>query len=196
MLMNDKVQTTMFAKILVAYDGSPHAQWALLKAIEIGKIDKSEITVYHSVQHYFRTVKLNTFFPLLGSSSMKEDNMGISLDAEAAVFRSQMAIGERLLAEAKKKVEDAGLKCAVELIENQGPVEAAKHLVETKGMDLVVVGARGVHNAVERVLLGSVSSGIVNSVCSNIMIMRSECDASHGPVAAEQPKKVKVKGKA
>jgi nucleotide-binding universal stress UspA family protein len=191
----------MFAKILVPFDGSDHSVWSLQNAIEIGKLYKSEIIVFHSVQHYFRAVKVNTFFPFFGMSttspmsSMGKDPLAIDPAVEEQVFQSQKNIGERLLAEAKKKVDAAGLKCETMLVESQGPVEATKELVEKMGIDLVIVGARGVHNAVERVLLGSVSSGIVNSVCTNIMIMRSECSASHGPVPAEQPKKQKPKGK-
>ncbi len=184
-----EANSTMFKKILVAFDGSDHASYALSKAIEIGKLYNSEITVFHSIRHYFRTVKVNTFFPSFGSSSMGQDNFNISPDAEEAVFQSQKNIGERLLAEAKKRVDDAGLKSVIELVENQGPVEAAKHFVETRGIDLVIVGARGVHNAIERLFLGSVSSGIVNSVCTNIMITRSECAASHGQLPPEKLKK-------
>jgi nucleotide-binding universal stress UspA family protein len=192
----------MFNKILIPFDGSDPSVWSLQNAIEIGKLYKSEIIVFHSVRHYFRTVKMNTFFPFLGMSTtsptltMNQDQLAIDANAEEQLFQNQKRIGERLLAEAKKKVDAAGLKCETILVEFQGPVEAAKELVEKMGIDLVIVGARGVHNAVERVLLGSVSSGIVNSVCTNIMIMRSECAESHGLVPSEQPKKQKAKGKA
>ncbi|MBN2151698.1 MAG: universal stress protein [Candidatus Lokiarchaeota archaeon] len=181
----------MFNKILVPFDGSDHSVWSLQNAIEIGKLYKSEIIVYHSIKHYFRAVKANTFFPFFGLATsagstmsqltgMEADPMALDPAAEEQVFRSQKRIGERLLAEARKRVEAAGLKCETILTEFQGPVDAAKDIVEKMGIDLVIVGARGVHNAVERVLLGSVSSGIVNSVCTNIMVMRSECAASHG----------------
>ncbi len=189
----------MFAKIIVPFDGSAHSMWSLQNAMEIGKLYKSEIIVMHSVQHYFRTVKVNTFFPILGMSNatpLNQDQFGIDAAAEESIFQSQKNIGLRLLDEAKKKVEASGLKCETILVENMGPVEATRDLVEKRGIDLVIVGARGVHNAVERVLLGSVSSGIVNSVCTNIMIMRSECAESHGLVPTEQPKKQKAKGKA
>ncbi|MEX2684244.1 MAG: universal stress protein [Candidatus Sigynarchaeota archaeon] len=191
-----------FKQILVPFDGSDPSSWSLQNAIEIGKLHNSQIIVFHSIQHYFHTVKAITSIPFLGmlnTSSMPpmgQDSLAIDADAEARMFQTQKAIGERLLSEAKKKVEAAGLKCEVILVENTGPVEAARDLVQKRGIDLVIVGARGVHNAIERIFLGSVTSGIVNSVCTNIMIMRSECAASHGSVPAEQPKKQKAKGKA
>ncbi len=189
----------MFAKILVPFDGSAHSIWSLQNAMEIGKIYKSEIIVLHSVRHYLRSVNANAYFPIFGMSNvtpLNQEKYGISASEEAAIFQSQKNIGVRLLEEAKKKVDASGLKCETVLAENMEPVEAVKDLVEKRGIDLVIVGARGVHNVVERVFLGSVSSGIVNSVCTNIMIMRSECAESHGMVPSEQPKKQKAKGKA
>nr|MDO8085506.1 universal stress protein [Candidatus Sigynarchaeum springense] len=191
-----------FNQILVPFDGSDHSVWGLQNAIEIGKQYNSQIIVFHSIQHYFHTVKATTSIPFLGMLStssmapMERDQLAIDTDAAERVFQSQKSIGERLLSEAKKKVEAAGLKCEAVLVENMGPVEAARDLVEKRGIELVIVGARGVHNAIERILLGSVTSGIVNSVCTNIMIIRSECAASHGSVPAAQPKKQKAKGKA
>jgi nucleotide-binding universal stress UspA family protein len=191
-----------FRQILVPFDGSDHSIWSLQNAIEIGKQNNSQIIVFHAVQHYFHTVKPTTYVPFLGMlnapsmSPMGQDQPSIDHDSEERLFQSQKDIGTRLLAEAKKRVEAAGLKCETLLVENKGAVEATRELVENRGIDLVIVGARGVHNAIERVLLGSVTSGIVNSVCTNIMIMRSECAASHGAVPTEQPKKPKAKGKA
>ncbi|NMC04430.1 MAG: universal stress protein [Candidatus Lokiarchaeota archaeon] len=190
-----------FRQILVPFDGSDHSIWSLQNAIEIGKPNDAQIIVFHAIQHYFHTVKPATYIPFLGMLNattmvpMGQEPLALDRDAEERLFQSQKEIGTRLLAEAKKRVEAAGLKCETLLVENKGPVEAARELVEKRGIDLVIVGARGVHNAVERLLLGSVSSGIVNSACTNIMIMRSECAASHGAVQAEPPKKQKAKGK-
>ena len=180
----------MFNTILVAFDGSDHASWALNKAIEIAKTDHSSIIVFHSIMHYYRPMKSYSI-PFL---SFKMEDYGLDAKSDELVYQSHKDLGERLLAEAKKKVDAAGVKCEAKLVENRGPVDAAKELVDSLGIDLVIVGAKGIHNAIERAVLGSVSSGIVNNVCSNVLVMRSECAASHGSVLTEQ-KKPKGKSK-
>ncbi|HME52845.1 MAG TPA: universal stress protein [Candidatus Lokiarchaeia archaeon] len=161
----------MFSKILVAFDGSDHASVALDKAIELGKQGNASIVIFYAVQHFFRTAR--TFpIPFL---SMSVNAYDLDEQSEQAVYNSHKSLGERLLVEAKQKVEDAGLSCETELVESTGPVEAAKDLVRDKGIDLVIVGAGGVHNALGRAVLGSVSTGIANNVCCNIMIIRAEC---------------------
>ena len=163
----------MFNKILVAFDGSDHAKWALDKAIQIAKQnDSAEIIVYYAIRHHFRPMRMLPF-PFL--SPTNDDPLALDPAAEQQVYQSHKELAERVLKEAGKKLKDGQVKGRLELVENSSPVDAAEELVEKEGIDLVIVGARGVHNAVERVLLGSVSSGIVNHVCSNILVMRSEC---------------------
>lgn len=162
----------MFSKILVAFDGSDHAVLALERAIEIAKQDNAFIVVFHAIQHFFRTAR--TFpIPFLG---LNLNNYDLDEQSEQVVYNSQKDLGERMLDLARKKVEEAGLDCEIDLVEEKGPVDAAKDLVKDKGIDLVVVGAGGVHNALSRAVLGSVSSGIANNVCCNILIMRAECN--------------------
>jgi nucleotide-binding universal stress UspA family protein len=163
----------MFQKILVAFDGSDHATFALERAIEIAKLDNASIVVFFAIQHFFRTAR--TFpIPFL---SMSVNAYELDEQSEQAIFNSHKELGERLLNAAKDKVEEAGLTCELELVENSTPVDAAKELVQNKGIDLVVVGAGGIHNALGRAILGSVSSSIANNVCCNILIMRAECKA-------------------
>ncbi len=165
----------MFDKILVAFDGSDHSTWALNRAIELAKQFKSHITVYHAIKHNFRTGSIQIpFIPFLGRT---EDPLALDIETERLVYQSYKNLAERILTAAGKKLEESGVKHDVELVENSDPVDAAKELVDRRGIDLVIIGARGIHGTLERVLLGSVSSGIVNSVCTNILVMRSECKA-------------------
>ena len=169
----------MFSKILVAFDGSDHSALALERAIEIAKQDNASIVVFFSIQHFFRTAR-NFPIPFLNMNMNMSMNMNmnaseIDVQSEQAVYDSHKELGERILNAAKEKVEEAGLTCEIELAENETPVEAAKNIVQSKGIDLVVVGAGGIHNALGRAVIGSVSSGIANNVCCNILIMRAEC---------------------
>jgi nucleotide-binding universal stress UspA family protein len=180
----------MFKTILVAFDGSDNAVFGLNKAIELGKLYSSKIIVFYSVQHYFRT--LRTFpIPFLGSVT---DPIGLDAETEATVFESHRNIGERLLSGAKQLVDDAGLECETELVVDKGPVEAAQLLVETKEIDLIIIGAKGTHGALSRGILGSVTTGIVNNVCTNIFVVRSEC-GPHGKPQKEPKKQQKGKVK-
>lgn len=167
---------------------------ALDKAIELAKLDQAKLAsvlVFNAIQHYYRTARTYPI-PFLSTSI---DAYALDEKTEDQIYQSHKTIAERLLADAKKKIESAGLTCETFLVENNTPVDAAKELVSSKGVDLVIVGAGGVHNALSRAVLGSVSSGIANNVCSNIMIIRTECAADHGHAPAEQLKKSKGKGK-
>lgn len=163
----------MFKKILVAFDGSDHATWALKKAMQIAKQQGSEIIVYYAIQHNFRSMRTLPI-PFL-TNFYQQDPLAVNEETEAMVYESHKNAGRRILKEAGDLLEKADIKHDLVLVENSGAVDAAKELVEAKAIDLVIVGARGVHSTLERLILGSVSSGIVNSVCSNILVMRSEC---------------------
>ncbi len=181
----------MFTKILVAFDGSDYASAALDRAIELGKIGNATLFVFNGIQHYYRATRSYPI-PFL---SMSMDAYHMDDVAENQIYQSHKDLAERLLAAAKKKVEENGLKCETILVENSSPVEAAKELVSSKLIDLVIIGAGGVHNALSRAVLGSVSSGIANNVCSNIMIIRTGCTANHGHTTTDLPKKPQGKGK-
>ncbi|MHA1680227.1 MAG: universal stress protein [Promethearchaeota archaeon] len=162
-------------RILVAFDGSEHAMWALDEAIELAKQDKSKIIIYYAIKHSFRTVK-PALFPFF--SSNENDSMGLDPATEALVYKSHKDIAERILKEAVEKLKGTGLDYETELVENSNPVEAAVELVGSHNIDLVVVGAKGIHGALERLVLGSVSTGIVNKVCSaNVLVIRTACSA-------------------
>ena len=161
----------MFSKLLVAFDGSEHSMLALDRAIEIAKQENASITVFHAVQHFLRTAR-NYPIPFL---SLNINAYELDEQSELAVYNSHKELGERMLDAAKQKVEEAGIECETVLVENTSPVDATKDLVQSKGIDLVIVGAGGVHNALQRAVLGSVSTGIANNVCCNILIMRAEC---------------------
>ncbi|MBD3188385.1 hypothetical protein GF325_16235 [Candidatus Bathyarchaeota archaeon] len=164
----------MWKNILVAFDGSDHAMWALDRAIEIGKKDQSKITVFYALKHNFKRVT-PTIFPFF---SQDEDPFSLDPATEARVYQSQKNMAARILKEAGKKLEESGLEYDLELIENVGPVDAAMELVKLREIDLLIVGARGVHGPIERLVLGSVTSGIVNKVCeANILIIRTACSA-------------------
>nr|MDO8117154.1 universal stress protein [Candidatus Sigynarchaeota archaeon] len=161
----------MFNKILVAFDGSDHATWALNKAIELARKFNSHVTVYHAIKHNFRTGTVQLpFIPFLGRT---QDPLALDVETERLVYESYKNLAQRILTEAAKKLEHAGVGHKVELVENSDPVDAAKELVDQLGIDLVIIGARGIHGTLERVFLGSVSSGIVN----NEIRVRSECNA-------------------
>lgn len=160
--------------ILVPFDGSDMAIWALNKAIEVGKPDSAKIYVYHAIKHNIRTAR-PALFPFLSADT--NFSFGLTPDTEQEIYNSQKQLAERILQEAKKILEASSLDYEIKLVENLGPVDGAKDLVDAYNIDLVIVGARGIHGTLERVFLGSVSSSIVNEVCTDVMVVRTSCTA-------------------
>ena len=143
----------------MAFDGSEPAFWALDRAIKIAKRDKASITVYHAIKHHFRFFQA-ALFPFFSS----EDVFTLPTDIEDKVYQNQLEIAKRVLQEAGKRLEGTGIEHDLELVENLDPVTAAKELVSSKNIDLVIVGARGLHGALEKLFLGTVCTGIVNKI--------------------------------
>jgi nucleotide-binding universal stress UspA family protein len=132
-------------KIVVGYDGSDHARRALERAADLAS-PGDEVLVVGSVEP-----KLEPG-PTTGSHQ----------DPSEAEHR------RRSLDEAKAFLAERGIQA--ETVEAYGDPGSA--IVDAaKGADLVVVGSRG-RNTLERILLGSVSSKVVQRAESDVLVVR------------------------
>jgi nucleotide-binding universal stress UspA family protein len=144
--------TAPLARILVAFDGSPHALRASELALEIVERFRSRITiaVVHADGDATADSRLAALVPVT------ED--GRSLGSLVEEF------GERAKARGAVGVEVAYLR---------GDVEPAllEYLAEHP-QDLAVVGSRGLSRG-RRLLLGSVSAGLVNEAPCPVLVVRA-----------------------
>jgi nucleotide-binding universal stress UspA family protein len=141
------------SKILVGIDGSQQSIKAAYKALEISKQNNSEIiAVYIS------------FIPL--SLRFK------SRDILDAVHKADLEEVTGWLEDIIKEAQRNHLLFKIEAIETTSSiVKAIIDYAETNNIDLILLGNKG-SSKIERVVLGSVASGVVNNANCSVMVVR------------------------
>ncbi len=135
--------------IVVAYDGSDHADRALERAAELALPGVDFVVV--------SVAELGAFshHPALDVSAAD------SIDAEWA---------RENLDRARTRLGAAG--ASVRTVEGRGdPADAVVQLARDEEADLIVVGTRGL-NVAQRALLGSVSTRIVHHAGCDVLVVR------------------------
>ncbi|HEX9612761.1 MAG TPA: universal stress protein [Candidatus Bathyarchaeia archaeon] len=156
----------LFKKILVALDGSESSQRAAHAAVELGEKLKADLIVLHAISpptsYYHSTIASPTGMSLPAPSQHE-------IDAYYAYAR-KVALG--IVGETESKAKKQGVHVKTEI------PEAVSSVVETiinhavkENVDLIVVGTRGL-GGFKKMLLGSVSSGIVSHAHCPVLVVR------------------------
>jgi len=139
----------MFKCIVYATDGSEHARKALAYACDLTKLHQAKLFVVHAYP---------SVSDLLGYKEY------------SSIVARRIAHGEKIVGEAVKELESAGLTVEVELME--GPMaEAILRVAETREADLIILGARG-SSSLKGLLLGSVSQKVIQHATCPVLVVR------------------------
>lgn len=134
----------MYRRIVVAIDGSPNAEHALRHAVDLARGLSAALCIVHVV---------DTGWLGLG--------MELSFDTEPLAC-ARRAAGARLLEDARRTAQTAGLAAETRLEELSSPADSVAAAIARAAAawpaDLVVLGTHG-RRGVERMLLGSVAEG-------------------------------------
>lgn len=122
----------VYKRILVGTDGSPTAQRAVDRAVDVAKTLGATLTV---------------------------------------LTASRPEAGERLMAEERARIGDAGVTIETKVVEKD-PATALLDEVEQGGYDLLVVGNKGM-TGVGRFFLGSVPNKVSHHVNTSLLIVRT-----------------------
>lgn len=142
-----------YKTIVVAVDGSKEAEWAFKKAIEIAKRNDAALVLTHIID--VRALA------------------AVEMHDRAVVERSEQYAKE-LLENYQKQAAEAGVKeVSVEIEFGSPKVKIAKDIAPKHHADLIVCGATGL-NAVERLLIGSVSEHITRYAKCDVLVVRTE----------------------
>jgi nucleotide-binding universal stress UspA family protein len=150
----------MFRKILVAVDGSEHADAALAQAIDLAQGEHAQLTVMTAV------AQIPTSYAASGA-------------AIPALLEAGRADAEAILRAARDHVPD---DLPVHTVLTEQPVRSA--LIREIGRgdhDLVVMGSRG-RGAVRSALLGSVSHHVLHHSPVPVLIVHAEHPTQLEPV--------------
>ena len=139
--------STFPMRILLATDGSEDADLAARAAVDLYNRVGSELYVVHAWHS-----ESSTYFE--------------------AFLRTQSEHEAReVLDDQVERIEEAGGKVAGEYLREGTPVDEILDLAEELDPDLLVTGSRG-RGSVQRLLMGSVSDGIVHGAASPVLVMR------------------------
>jgi nucleotide-binding universal stress UspA family protein len=138
--------------ILVALDGSPSAESALGAALDIARLTGGSLTL-------MAVSPLPVFY---GGSF---GPVGQAIEASLEYFRG-------VLEAAKKRAEGAGVPSVKTVLREGAVVDQLVAHIEESRPDLVVMGARGLSTS-QRLLLGSISEGVLHHTSRSVLIVRT-----------------------
>jgi nucleotide-binding universal stress UspA family protein len=144
----------LFARILVAIDGSKHAERALAFAIDLARQYGSELTVLAVAP--VQAVFVSATEPWVPSEVPESESHAYREVVEQAVQRCQ----------------SAGVKAVTGLCLEGVITDEIIGQVERHPTDLLVLGSRGM-SAAKRLLLGSVSDAVSHHVPCPVLIVRA-----------------------
>ena len=144
----------MFHNILVAVDGSPHANRALGEAIDIARGSNARLTIITAVAE-----------PKTGMT------MALAAGAAASLGPSLLTEADRVVRAAADRVPD---DISVTTILTEDPIRSAiLKRVRAGHHDLVVMGSRG-RGAVRSAVLGSVSHHVLHHSPVPVLIVHAD----------------------
>jgi nucleotide-binding universal stress UspA family protein len=138
----------MVRNILVAVDGSPHAQAALDFAVDMASCYGATLLLLHAFPHVS---------DLLGTPYYEH------------LLAARTLIGQQVLESARAQVGDAA-PAETQLIEGP-PAPAILRVAAAEHCDMIIVGSRG-HRQLAGLLLGSVSSAVAQQAHCPVLIVR------------------------
>lgn len=141
-----------YRKVLVGYDGSKNAKRALERAIALATGEGAALRI---------VVAVNTILPVYGTTAPYYPP-----DYAEQVTKE----GKESLAEAVARAKEFTQKVSGSVIDGH-PAEMILSSADRDGSDLIVVGRRGI-SGVERFLMGSVSSSVVNHSKCDVLIVK------------------------
>ncbi|ANK59776.1 universal stress protein [Loigolactobacillus backii] len=161
-----------YKHILVAIDGSYEAELAFRKAVEVAKRNDAELYLVHVVDtRAFQNV--SSF-----DSAMVEQ-----------VTETAKKTMEQYITTAKEN----GLNNVNYSIEYGAPkVIVAKEVPKEHDIDLIMIGATGL-NAVERLLIGSVTEYVTRAAVCDVLVVRTDLD--NKPALNQAGKKSSIQAK-
>jgi nucleotide-binding universal stress UspA family protein len=149
----------LFRSILVATDGSPNGMRAVEVAANLAKTLNSRLAI--------ATVILTPSYMFARTPEAAMSPVDID-----EYIKLSTAEAEKVLRDAKKRADEIGAKASTDLISNvPSVVQAIVEHAEKRNVDLIVVGTRGL-SGFKKMLMGSVSSGIVTHATCSVIVVR------------------------
>jgi len=147
----------MFEKVMVAVDGSEHAQKALQLAVRLTQRCDGELILFHAVQ----------------LSALRGNYHAMVTPAARNIYRGLgREQGEAILDRAESTARELGLENTVRsMVESDSPAKAILSVAESAAVNLLVVGTRGL-TGLREMTMGSVAHKVSAAAKCPVMIVR------------------------
>lgn len=175
----------MAQNILVATDGSETANHAIDTAARLAVALGLDLHVVHVLMHgrpneeWMRMAETENLIELIGPVGGYEATPGrttvgdIAGDADDDIVRSRAvnAYGEEILARARARAEEAGVKTVATMICAGDYADEILDLADADRPEMIVIGSRGL-GRVRGALLGSVSQKVLHHAPCTVVVVR------------------------
>jgi nucleotide-binding universal stress UspA family protein len=140
----------MFSRILLATDGSSHAEKAIEYARDLALRDDAQVIVVHAFQ------------PVPAYLGEPSAHRGMA---------RHVAAGHEVVDGAVEQLQEAGVDVIVEVLEGP-PADAILRVAKVRQSDLIVMGSRG-YGDLASLLLGSVSHRVLAHTHAPVLVVKA-----------------------
>jgi len=163
--LNEKVELQLYRKILVGYDGSAPSKRALVKAASLAKALNAELKIIVGIEPSRSARRPRILIPNKLGPELEMEHSRLREEALAKARKAEDEIKNML------KMPPDKITSSVAEIHEKQPSKLILSRSETFGADLIVVGSRGL-STVDKLILGSVSTAIVNKSTIDVLIVK------------------------
>jgi nucleotide-binding universal stress UspA family protein len=149
----------MYARILIATDGSELADRALDHGLQLAKLAGSEVTI----------VTVTEPATLIGGGYATV--AGTVMDPLPELIEAQDKAARDLLARMAKRAADQGVTVKTVLVDNSFPAEGIVATAANIGAELIVMGSHG-RRGLNRLLLGSQTNNVLAHTKVPVLVTR------------------------
>jgi nucleotide-binding universal stress UspA family protein len=149
----------MYARILIATDGSELADRALDHGLQLAKLAGSEVTI----------VTVTEPATLIGGGYATV--AGTVIDPLPELIEAQDKAARDLLARMAKRAADQGVTVKTVLVDNSFPAEGIVATAANIGAELIVMGSHG-RRGLDRLLLGSQTNNVLAHTKVPVLVTR------------------------
>jgi nucleotide-binding universal stress UspA family protein len=149
----------MYARILIATDGSELADRALDHGLQLAKLAGSEVTI----------VTVTEPATLIGGGYATV--AGTVIDPLPELIEAQDKAARDLLARMAKRAADQGVTVKTVLVDNSFPAEGIVATAANIGAELIVMGSHG-RRGLNRLLLGSQTNNVLAHTKVPVLVTR------------------------
>jgi nucleotide-binding universal stress UspA family protein len=153
----------VFRRIVIGTDGSDNAKRAIHVASDLARRTNAEVVIAYAIP----SLGLPVAIPPV--AALPAEGYAVSVDDYYKEARDR---ARKLVGEAVELAKEGGVRARGEVLDGpESVVEQLVGLAEKEKVDLVCVGTRG-HSGFRKLLLGSVSNGLVSHAPCTVLVVR------------------------